>query len=134
MILVKEILSFEKKQKMKMSRVIFSEKHLHVFFFIFTVTAVSHNCLSYLFMHFPGFTESVMNKTVPEILFLNTDGYLPDIQINTEGNSSIISFLTCQRVPENTNVFNAEPKNAFDPQQYDVNYPFIVLTPDDEEV
>ena len=75
-----------------------------------------------------------MNKSVPEILFVNTDGYLPDIQINTEGNSSIISFLTCQRVPENTNAFNAEPKNAFDPQQYDVNYPFIVLTPDDEEV
>ena len=101
---------------------------------LFSVTSVTFNCLPCLFVHVPGFTEAFLNKTVPEILFVNTDGYLPEIQVYTDGNSSYISFRTCQRISEKTDAYDVENNNAFDSQPYDVNFPFIVLTPDDEEV
>ena len=46
----------------------------------------------------PGFTEAQVNKTVPEILHINRDGYLPDIRVVTNENTSVLSFVICQKL------------------------------------
>ena len=37
---------------------------------------------------------------MPEIVHINKDGYLPDIHVENQGNTSSISYSLCQKPPE----------------------------------
>ena len=70
-----------------------------------------------------GFIELRINKTLPEVLYVNSDGYLPDINIFTDdNNTSVISFKTCQRLPNNENDDLSKEFQNF-------TFPFILLAP-----
>ena len=66
-----------------------------------------------------GLTESFMERTIPEVSFTNSDGFLPDIEIKTDGNSSLITFHICQKLAVDEHVF---PTN--------LSIPYIVLALD----
>ena len=66
-----------------------------------------------------GLTETFMERTIPEVLYTNRDGFLPDIEIKTDGNSSLITFQICQKLSVDEPVF---PTN--------LSLPYIVLALD----
>ena len=66
-----------------------------------------------------GLTETYMERTIPEVLYTNSDGFLPDIEIKTDGNSSLITFQICQKLSVDEPVF---PTN--------LSLPYIVLALD----
>ena len=69
-----------------------------------------------------GLVKTYTNRSVPEILHINTDGSLPEIQVETNGNTSVIRFLICQKMSEDTDL----------PPQLSQNLtvPFTLLAPD----
>ena len=66
-----------------------------------------------------GLTETYMERTIPEVLYTNSDGFLPDIEIKTDRNSSLITFHICQKLSVDEPVF---PTN--------LSIPYIVLALD----
>ena len=65
------------------------------------IGALRINILSTVsFFYDLGLTRTQLNRTFPEIMHINRDGYLPDVQVYQDNNVTVISFAVCLKLAD----------------------------------